>query len=577
MPSLPRMFSLQNLIHKAQGTHKVQSCRQTQPFLILRGCAPPRFVTVISLNDNCASVEEAWLKDTIATFERVDDVFRKEFLSGIIFTGPSNVKITLTAINWLNSEGTTWIELVNTASTTSIPPPGPYCAFRERRLSHLPFKSEDIESTVIAVPSRLRATTSKAFPLCNWRRAVKDIFQIEGIKTSTAACIALLEDKGACIIGTTKLAAFAATEEPIECVDYQAPWNPRADGYQSPAGSSSGSGVAVASYEWVDIAIGSDTSGSGRRPGHWNGCFRHRTSHGMLPVEGYIPSFRRFDVPTFFGRDIDVCAEFATAWYGDKLASNQAILPAAIVYPIEYMELITNGDQRKIIDEFTANLEKSIGVKHEKVSFNEVWNAKPPEEAKGESLQEYMKDASRNSFFYDDYHHFDKFREDYHQKFSKTPYVSPPVRWQWKLSATISKDERDVAVHRLEVYREWCSREILRVGKYDTVILIPIENISPRYRDEPLGKLVKAANMYFNPVGVPMLFPAPILKAPEFTVPIGQVPFQSKVTGNVEELPVAISLLSAPGRDLKLMEIARDCLVRAGRPTNVLPGNKLFP
>lgn len=62
------------------------------------------------------------------------------------------------------------------------------------------------------------------------------------------------------MLGTAKLAAFAATEEPVECVDYQAPWNPRADGYQSPAGSSSGSGVAVASYPWVDIAIGSDST-----------------------------------------------------------------------------------------------------------------------------------------------------------------------------------------------------------------------------------------------------------------------------------------------------------------------------
>ena len=60
-------------------------------------------------------------------------------------------------------------------------------------------------------------------------------------------------------MGTIKLASFAATEEPIEGVDFQAPWNPRADGYQSPAGSSSGSGAATASYDWVDIAIGSDS------------------------------------------------------------------------------------------------------------------------------------------------------------------------------------------------------------------------------------------------------------------------------------------------------------------------------
>ena len=113
-----------------------------------------------------------------------------------------------------------------------------------------------------------------ARPLAGLRVAVKDNFQIQGVRTSlcnrayyglyppatkTAECIGILYRLGARIVGTTKLASFAATEEPIECVDFQAPWNPRADGYQSPAGSSSGSGVAIASYSWLDIAIDSDS------------------------------------------------------------------------------------------------------------------------------------------------------------------------------------------------------------------------------------------------------------------------------------------------------------------------------
>jgi Asp-tRNA(Asn)/Glu-tRNA(Gln) amidotransferase A subunit family amidase len=89
---------------------------------------------------------------------------------------------------------------------------------------------------------------------------VKDNFDIKGLQTSacnrafyelyppapkTAAAIQTLYDQGAVIVGSTKLASFAATEEPVECIDWQAPWNPRADEYQSPAGSSSGSGVAA--------------------------------------------------------------------------------------------------------------------------------------------------------------------------------------------------------------------------------------------------------------------------------------------------------------------------------------------
>lgn len=134
--------------------------------------------------------------------------------------------------------------------------------------------SDYVQAVSIAVPSRLRNTMTTARPLAGLRVAVKDIFQIKGICTSlcnrayyelyppateTAGCIDILCQLGASIVGNTKLASFAATEEPIECVDFQAPWNPRADGYQSPAGSSSGSGVAIASYPWLDVAIGSDS------------------------------------------------------------------------------------------------------------------------------------------------------------------------------------------------------------------------------------------------------------------------------------------------------------------------------
>ena len=131
-----------------------------------------------------------------------------------------------------------------------------------------------VQAPCIAVPSRLRDGITAARPLAGLRVAVKDIFHIKNVRTSlcnrayyelyppatgTAGCIEILSQSGAKIVGTTKLASFAATEEPIECVDFQAPWNPRADGYQSPAGSSSGSAVAIASYPWVDVAIGSDS------------------------------------------------------------------------------------------------------------------------------------------------------------------------------------------------------------------------------------------------------------------------------------------------------------------------------
>ena len=69
-------------------------------------------------------------------------------------------------------------------------------------------------------------------------------------------------------------------------------------------------------------------------------------SHGILPVEDYIASFRyannppsasplkschltvngrQFDVPTFFSRNIKTAKMFADQWYGDRLPKTVAV------------------------------------------------------------------------------------------------------------------------------------------------------------------------------------------------------------------------------------------------------------
>jgi len=39
---------------------------------------------------------------------------------------------------------------------------------------------------------------------------------------------------------------------------HQAPFNPRGDGYQTPAGSSKGAAAALSGYEWLDFAFATD-------------------------------------------------------------------------------------------------------------------------------------------------------------------------------------------------------------------------------------------------------------------------------------------------------------------------------
>ena len=78
----------------------------------------------------------------------------------------------------------------------------------------------------------------------------------------------------------------------------------------------------------------------------------------------------------------------------------------------------------------------------------------------------------------------------------------------------------------MEVFREWANEHILKLGSYDTIVLHPIENISPRYRDEPLksvnseheeheASLTAGRDFYLTP-GLAL---APMLKAPELVMP----------------------------------------------------------
>jgi hypothetical protein len=61
------------------------------------------------------------------------------------------------------------------------------------------------------------------------------------------------------------------------------------------------------------------------------------------------------------------------------------------------MSFITNMEQLKVIENFVADLEKSMRVNTTESPSTELWDSDPPEHAKGQSLQEYMKDVSRFS------------------------------------------------------------------------------------------------------------------------------------------------------------------------------------
>ena len=114
--------------------------------------------------------------------------------------------------------------------------------------------------------------------------------------------MARLRAAGAVVIGATNLDQFATglvgTRSPHGAVR-----DARRPDHIS-GGSSSGSAVAVA-LGLVDIAVGTDTAGSGRVPAALQGIVGIKPTLGVVPTDGVIPACRSYDCVTVFARDLD--------------------------------------------------------------------------------------------------------------------------------------------------------------------------------------------------------------------------------------------------------------------------------
>ncbi|KAJ8604263.1 hypothetical protein MRB53_041861 [Persea americana] len=135
------------------------------------------------------------------------------------------------------------------------------------------------QNVAVAVPSKLYFTKTAAKPLAGVRLGVKDIYDLAGLRTSngnrawyhfyppanvTALAIQRLIDAGAIVVGKMKSSQFANAQ------------NPRGDGYNDASSSSTGPGAGIASYDFLNLVVGSDTGGSIRGPSEVGGVYGNR-------------------------------------------------------------------------------------------------------------------------------------------------------------------------------------------------------------------------------------------------------------------------------------------------------------
>ncbi|KAF6793735.1 glutamyl-tRNA(Gln) amidotransferase [Colletotrichum sojae] len=425
----------------------------------------------------------------------------------------------------------------------------------------------------IAVPSRLYYKATPQKPLAGVRLGVKDIFDISGIKTGngnrawynlyppanqTAPAVQALIDAGAVVIGKVKTAQFANGEfANADWIDYHSPFNPRGDGYQDPNFSSAGAGASVASYEWLDIALGSDTGGSIRGPARVQGLYGLRPSHGTASLDGALPLAPEFDTVGLVARNPALLRDASAVLYGEPVYS-----------PGEFpQKLLVEAYPAGLSQETTAALDEFLGglrgfLESEAIArFNitESWRSSRPLEApetlNGLLNTTYATLISRRQAelvrdpFYADYGRLHD---------GRLPFVNPVPLARWAYGDGLEDGAADDAMRNMTVFRDWFRGEVLTVDEKTCSSSI-IAYASP--------PAIQYRNVYRSPPTIPFGFASSYWSVfagvPDLVVPVGQTSYNSSITGHVENLPVTINLVAAAGCENMLLSLVAE-LARVG-------------
>ncbi|MEV6650582.1 allophanate hydrolase [Streptomyces sp. NPDC051219] len=158
-----------------------------------------------------------------------------------------------------------------------------------------------------------RRAAGEHLPLAGRTLAVKGNIDVAGLPT-TAGCpsyayepeadapvVGRLRAAGALVLGSTNLDQFATglvgTRSPYGAV------RNAIDPQRVAGGSSSGSAVAVA-LGIADLALGTDTAGSGRVPAAFNGIVGLKPTRGLVPAAGVVPACASLDCVSVFARTL---------------------------------------------------------------------------------------------------------------------------------------------------------------------------------------------------------------------------------------------------------------------------------
>ncbi|KAH8200897.1 hypothetical protein TruAng_004906 [Truncatella angustata] len=456
----------------------------------------------------------------------------------------------------------------------------------------LPAVTENVMAKSVAVPSRLYYTVTEDQPLAGLRLGVKDIYHVKGIATSggnrayfytygtqniTAPSVQRLIDLGAVLVGKMGTVQFANGDSATaDWVDLHAPFNPRGDGYQDPSGSSTGPGAGIGAYEWLDLAVGSDTGGSMRGPAGQQGIYGNRPSTGAISMDHVIPLSPVSDTAGIFARSGKLWAKATKAWYPDFL-SNHTSYPKSLFYSVsvgDWNSEPASADTAILIDGWISQLEGFLKLNATRTNYTAKWEAthgSAPADLAGMLHSTYGVYITHDQWQLLGQPLF----SDYATKHGgRQPYINPGPLSRWRWAQENATDEiYSQALKNITIFKNWWETD--GYGGFDTEscsegLYVYAWGVGlPSYRDEyrsaphgpPLG---------FGDSSIPI-----IAGTPEIVVPIGETSYVSRITGQTEYLPVTMALRMSRGCDFALADLVSD-LEDAGVLRPVSAGSRLY-
>ncbi|KAJ9486587.1 hypothetical protein VN97_g6734 [Penicillium thymicola] len=585
----------------------------------LNGLQP---LTVI--RSDALKLTSAILDSLVSSYESADDVFNAGFLDNIYveYNGtsknPSQNVSTHSSwgpkiLGYASAYGTKKSKVVTSSSTL---PAGPYfldpssgavfeawllysdvmgsftqglVSVGDNEYDVLPASLQGYASLTIGVPSRLYYTKTADKPLAGVRLGVKDIYDIKGVKTgcgnrayyetypvanTTGPAIQSLIDAGAIIVGKMKTSQFANGETATDdWVDYHSPFNARGDGYQDPSSSSSGPGSGIGAYDWLDLAIGSDTGGSIRNPSQVNGCFGNRPSWNLVSLDNVMPMSPLLDTAGFLTRDVQLWRAAAEVMYKDAGLKSYTKYPKSI----KTIDFPTNASTpaEGLLVEFVDKLSSFLGGANVSAfDYDALWDStKPSTVATNTTLDSmlaltYPILISKQQYpliaapLYADYAAANGGRK---------PFINPVPRSRWDWGLGYPESQLNTEIEHKNTFTSWWNTTAQVFDEEtcsDSLILYIGTEATPTYR-----------NIYRSMPGVPRGFAtsriANFAGVPDMVVPIGQALYNSTITEQQEYLPVAVDFLAPHGCDLMVFNLINE-LVEAGIVKQPGAGSTLY-